>query len=135
MNEMVVNVSTEQGRVPVTIFHISGDIDGKTYDQLQAQADQAYQAGMRDLLLDLTHVNYVSSAGIRALHYIFKLLRTNAPSESDEVMKKGLMDGSFKSPHLKLLNPSPEVSKVLKITGMDMYMEVFRDQKNAVSSF
>jgi hypothetical protein len=63
------------------------------------------------------------------------LLRTQAPSESDEAVKKGILDGSFKSPHLKLLNPKPDVSKVLKMTGVDMYIEVYRSQKDAVASF
>lgn len=135
MNGMSINVSSEMGSVPVTIFYIKGDIDSKTYEQLQAQADEAYQAGMRNLVLDLSEVNYVSSAGIRAINHIYKLLRTQAPSESDEAVKKGILDGSFKSPHLKLLNPKPDVSKVLKMTGVDMYIEVYRSQKDAVASF
>ncbi|MGH2521981.1 MAG: STAS domain-containing protein, partial [Anaerolineales bacterium] len=79
---MDITISYEQGRVPITVFHVKGDIDISTYEQLQQQAKEAYQAGTRNLLLDLTEVPYLSSAGIRALHQIFTLLRSNTPEES-----------------------------------------------------
>ncbi|NJN95317.1 MAG: STAS domain-containing protein [Anaerolineales bacterium] len=106
--EFQINISQQQGRVPVTIFHLQGDvIDANTYDQVEAQVQAAFESGARNLLLDLTKVRYISSAGLRALHGIFLLLRGDTSAESNQAMKKGLMDGTFKSPHLKLLNPSP----------------------------
>jgi hypothetical protein len=50
-------------------------------------------------------------------------------------MRKGLSDGTFKSPHLKLLNPSPRVLDVLSIAGVDMFLEVHRNYKDALASF
>jgi anti-anti-sigma factor len=135
-SELQITVSQQQGRVPVTVFHLEGDvIDANSYEQLEAQARAVYEAGMRNLLLDLTKVKYISSAGLRALHSIFMLLRTNTPGESDESMKKGLMDGTFKSPHLKLLNPSPAVLETLRVMGFDMFLEVHRNLKDAIASF
>ena len=132
---MDITVSHEQGRVPITVFRIKGDIDVNSYEQLQAQARQAYEAGARDLVLDLTDTAYVSSAGIRAINSIFKLLRSDAPNESDEAMRKGLSDGTFKSPHLKLVNPSSHVHEVLTMAGVDMFLEVHPNVKDAVASF
>jgi len=132
---MDITVSQEQGRVPVTVFHIHGDINVTTYEQLQQQAREAFDAGTRNLLLDLAEVTYISSAGIRALNDIFRLLRGDSPAESDEAMSKGLRDGTFKSPHLKLLNPSSRVLEVLKIAGVDMFLEIHRHLKDAVASF
>jgi ABC-type transporter Mla MlaB component len=132
---MNITVSQMQGRVPVTVFHIKGDIDANSHQQLQIQAQEAHQTGTHNLLLDLTEVPYISSAGLRALHHIFIMLRTSAPGESDSAMSKGLRDGTFKSPHLKLLNPSPAVFNALSTAGFDMYLEIHRDLKQAVSSF
>ena len=126
---------TVQGRVPVTVFHLDGEIDSNSYEELQSQAKQAFDSGSRSLLLDLAKVGYISSAGIRALHYIFNLLRGDSASESDEAIRKGLRDGTFKSPHLKLLNPQPKVQQVLKSTGYDMVLEIYTDMKAAVNSF
>jgi anti-anti-sigma factor len=132
---MEISVSQEQGRVPVTVFRITGDINVSTYEQLQAQAHQAFEAGTRNLLLDLTGVDYISSAGIRALNHIFNLLRTTAPGESDEAIRQGLSDGTFKSPHLKLLGPSDKVKEVLSMAGVDMFLEIHSDRQAAIASF
>jgi anti-anti-sigma factor len=132
---MEIAVSSEQGRVPVTVFRIKGDIDVASYEQLQTAARQAFEAGTRNLLLDLTEVAYISSAGFRALHHIFTLLRTDSPDESDEAMSKGLRNGTFKSPHLKLLNPSPVCLQALTTAGFDMFLEIYHDLEVAVASF
>ena len=90
---------------------------------------------MRDLLLDLTAVPYMSSQGLRALHTIYTLLRTDAPNESDEAVKQGIRAGTFSSPHLKLLNPSPKVVEVLHLTGYDMFIDSYRDRDAAIAAF
>jgi len=135
--ESKLSISTEQkqGRVPVTIFHLKGDLDGNTYEQLQKKADEVFQAGTRHLILDLSQVPFISSAGIRGLHYVFNLLRTDSVSESDQAISKGLRDGTFKSPHLKLLSPNQNVANLLKVTGYDMFLEVHYNSDKAVKSF
>jgi anti-sigma B factor antagonist len=132
---MEITVSQETGRVPVTIFHISGDIAAGSYEKLEQQADEAFEAGMRDLLLDLTDVSFLSSSGLRAIHHIFTLLRTDSAEESDDTVRKGVMAGTYRSPHLKLLRPSPTVLKVLQTSGFDMFLDVHSDLQKAVDSF
>ena len=130
---MEVTVSQAQGRVPVTIFHITGAIT--TNSELEAQAQAAYDGGARNILLDLTEVPYMATAGLRALHAIFTLLRANTPEESDTATKAGIAAGTFTSPHLKLLKPTPHVLEVLKAAGYDMFLEIHRDLDQAVASF
>jgi len=76
-SDMQIDVSQKEGRVPVTLLQIKGRIDGDNFEQLQRQADKTIETGARHLLLDLTEVNFISSAGIRAIHTIFKHLQTN----------------------------------------------------------
>jgi stage II sporulation protein AA (anti-sigma F factor antagonist) len=132
---MEIAVTQEQGSRPVTVFTITGTIDSATSAQLQEQAQQAHQSGTRDLIVDLKGVDYVSSAGIRALNAILKMLRTDAPGESEEAMSKGLRDGTWKSPHLKLVNANRFVMETFKVAGMDMIFEIFDDLKKAIASF
>lgn len=132
---MDITVSQEQARVPVTVLRVKGDISAATYEQLIAQARKAHENGARDILVDLADVPYMSSSGIRALNDIFNMLRTSSPAESDEAMRKGIAAGTFKSPHLKLLNPSKRVSEVLKMAGLDMFLEIHHDFKQAIASF
>ena len=134
-SSLVITTEEIQGRVPVTVFHLKGDLDGNTYEQFQKKAEEAFQSGTRYLLLDLSQVPFISSAGIRGLHYVFNLSRSDSVVESDQAISKGLRDGTFKSPHLKLLNPNQNVSNLLKVTGYDMFLEVHHNLKEAVESF
>jgi hypothetical protein len=130
---MEIVVKQEQGRVPVTVFHIVGDLT--TEEALQSRAEQAFREGMHNLLIDLSDVPLVNSTGLRALHEIFLLLRGTDPGESDQAVKAGINAGTFASPHLKLYNPSKHVLDVLKVTGYDMFLEIYQDYHKAVASF
>ncbi len=130
-----ITSAQELGKKPVTVFHIHGDIDTNTYSILQTKAEQSFHDGMRDLLLDLSEVNFVSSAGLRAFHAIYMMLREAAQDENADAVSKGLMDGTYKSPHLKLLKPSQGVQLALKTAGFDMYLESFSDRQQAIASF
>ena len=134
---MEIKVSTENGRVPVTVLHVDGNIDSSTYEQFQSTAKKLIADGARYLLVDLSHAPFVSSAGLRALHTLFNELRSRNPEAnlSDDEMKKGVSAGTFKSPHLKLLNPSPETRSAFETSGFDMYIDSFTDRNAAIASF
>ena len=134
---MEIKVSTETGRVPVTVLHVDGNIDSSTYEQFQSTAKTLIDEGARYVLVDLSHAPFVSSAGLRALHTLFNELRTRNPEAnlSDEQVKKGISAGTYKSPHLKLLNLSPETRTAFETSGFDMYIDTFTDRKAAIASF
>jgi anti-anti-sigma factor len=132
---MEIIFSQQQGRVPVAVFHLKGELTTETSPQLEAQAEQAIRTGTRYLLLDLTEVPYISSYGIRAISQIFTWLGDYSQNQSRETLSRGLRDGTFKSPNLKLVNPSRQVLKVLTTAGIDMFLEIFSDLPTAVASF
>lgn len=134
---MEIKVSKESARVPVTVLHVDGNIDSSTYEKFQSTAKQLIDEGARYILVDLSHAPFVSSAGLRALHTVFNDLRSRNPESnlSDEQMRKGISAGTYKSPHLKLLNLSPETRIAFETSGFDMYIETFTDMKTAIASF
>ena len=134
---MEIKVSTESGRVPVTVLHVDGNIDSSTYEQFQSTAKKLIDEGAHFILVDLSHAPFVSSAGLRALHTLFNELRSKNPASdlSDEQVKKGISAGTYKSPHLKLLNLSPETKTAFETSGFDMYLETFTDKNTAIASF
>jgi anti-anti-sigma factor len=134
---MEIKVSTESARVPVTVLHVDGNIDSSTYEKFEATAKKLIDEGARYILVDLSHAPFVSSAGLRALHTLFNELRSRHPDAnlSDEQVKKGISAGTYKSPHLKLLNLSPETKVAFQTTGFDMYIDTFTDKKAAIASF
>jgi anti-anti-sigma factor len=134
---MEIKVSTENGRVPITVLHVDGNIDSSTYEQFQSTAKKLIEEGARYILVDLSHAPFVSSAGLRALHTLFNELRARNPEAnlSDQQIRQGISAGTYKSPHLKLLNLSPETKTAFETSGFDMYIDTFTDRKAAIASF
>ena len=133
---MEIKVSTMTGRVPVTVAHVEGNVDISTADIFQANIMSLSEGGARHILLDMEHVPFMSSAGLRALHQIFNKLReVNEDNVTDEEMKKGISEGAYKSPHLKLLNLSENSKVAFETAGFDLYIETFTDLQAAINSF
>jgi len=134
---MEIKVFTENGRVPVTILHVDGDIDSSNYQIFQNKAEELIEGGARHFLIDLSHSKFISSAGFRAFHILYNKLRSIHPDEnlSEDEIKQGIAAGTYKSPHLKLLNLSEETSKAFQLAGFDLFIETFTDQKKAVATF
>jgi len=134
---MEIKTFTEKGQVTVTVMHVDGNIDSSTYEAFQTKADELIENGAQYILVDLAHTPFVSSAGIRALQHIYEQLRKIHPDSdvSNDEVKKGIQAGTYKSPRLKLLNPSKEAAKTFEMTGFDMYIEIFTDKAKAIASF
>lgn len=127
---MEISVWHRQGRVDVTVFSIEGDITVDSCEQLQERFEQEHKLDTRYLLIDLRNVPYMSSSGLRAIQRIFSVLE-----EHDETVRSRIKAATYKSEHLKLLNPSKEVSQVLKTAGFDMFLEIHTDLEKAIASF
>jgi anti-anti-sigma factor len=127
--------SRTDGRVVVTVFHLKGDLDLKSNAQFEQTVRDSYTEGTRYVVLDLSEVRYISSAGLRGIHSVFNLLRSEDVSEDDSQIKKGVRDGIFKSKHLKLAGPSTNVQQVIAMAGYDMFMEIHPDVDTAIASF
>jgi len=134
---MEIKVSTQNGRVPITVVHVDGDLDSATADSFEKKADEIIKGGARYILVDLTHSPYVSSRGLRAIHQIFKELNAIHPdatlNEGD--IRKGIFAGTYTSPYLKVVILSDETKFVFKTTGFDLYIESFDDIKKAIAAF
>lgn len=130
---MEVSVTTEQGPVAATILHLKGDLDASTEPTVVQRARELAAQGARHMVLDLSEVRYVSSAGIRALHAVYLLLRPE--SENEAAVLQGLRDGTYRAHALKLLKPNKSVHEVLSTSGVDMYLEIHTDLASALAAF
>jgi anti-anti-sigma factor len=136
---MDITVSHAQGRVPVTVLHVHGEVDASTYQDLIARAQEVCAAGTRDVLLDLSDVPYMSSSGLVALQSIAALLR------GDEITDLRSGWGALRAverdrdtglqSHFKLFNPQSRVDHVLEVVGFKRFLEIYTDLEEAVASF
>jgi anti-anti-sigma factor len=116
----LVVVSQMQGRIPVTVLQLQDRINLGNTEELEQAAKAEIAAGSRDMLLDLSKVPSLTSAGIRALLVIHKML-TSA--------------GQNHGKHLKLVSPTPYVREILKVAGLLDTFEVFTSLNEAVETF
>jgi len=136
---MQINVSQEQGNVPVSVLSLAGQLDGQTYQELIKIALDAKQGGAKNILLDMSDLTYISSAGLVALHTIALSLRGEevphleqgwaALKSIDRSRASGLQK------NIKLFNPPPQVVNVLDMVGYTAIFEIFTDKQKALESF
>ena len=136
---MNLTVTQMQGRVPVTVLGVQGDLDGSSYTDLIAKGRELCAAGPRDILLDLSGMLYMSSAGLVALHSVAMMARGQQPPDPEsgwEAFRSISRDQSGSTQQrVKLLSPQPRVAKVLDTTGFTRFFEVHTDLAAAVASF
>lgn len=102
----------------VDVITVVGRVDSGTAPQLDQTLKGLVDNGRYRLVMDLSRVDYMSSAGLRAM---VSCLRE---------VKKGVRMGD-----LRLASPSERVSEVLDLAGLDTVFQVFDDQVGAVGSF
>ena len=118
-----LRISTEevQADVPVTVFRLRGWLDAQSEEQLLEAARTTYDAGARYLLIDMTDLDTLTSAGMRALQKVYQIF---TPKEDQ-----------FKVAHLKLCNAPPQIYNVLGITGFLQNIPMYESMDTALQSF
>jgi anti-anti-sigma factor len=132
---MEITTSTVQSRVPVTVMLLQGDLDANSADAFNAAVAKAVEDGAKDILIDLSAVPFLSSAGIRSLHALYTLLHPGGSEQEKDAVYKGISAGTYAAPHLKLLNPPHKVEEVIKLSGLDMYLKMYNNEAEALAAF
>ena len=131
MSELTITASQIQGEISVTILHLEGHLHGNTEHQLLDRARQAHEDGTKYLLLDLSGLEVLASAGLRAIHTIFNLF---TPQSDMELIRQHGAE-PYKSPYFKLVCPNPQIYYVLNITGFLQNLLIYNNMDDAVKSF
>ena len=120
-SDLKITSEEKQAAVPVTIFYIRGWLDGQSEEQFLEVARSTYESGARYILIDMTELDTITSAGIRAIQ---KLYQMYTPKED-----------RFKVAHLKLCNAPPQIYNVLGITGFLQNIPMYENTEDALESF
>jgi len=136
---MEINISQEQGKVPLTFIKVAGQLDGQTYQKLIASAQDVIKGGAKNIVLDMGDLTFISSAGLVSLHVIALLLRGEAMPDLEhgwaalKSVNKSRESGIQQ--HVKLLNPREEIVNVLEMVGFSTFFDIFNDKQKALESF
>lgn len=103
----------EETKGEVFILHIKGRLDALSSPTAEKKIFDAINNGQQKLLLDMSGVTYLSSAGMRMLLSTTKKLR----SISGKMVISGM---------------TPNVLDVLKMSGFDHVLELFKTEEEAM---
>jgi anti-anti-sigma factor len=97
----------------VIVLRLDGSLDAATAPVLDRKIHTLVNDGHIQIALDFTHVDYLSSAGLRVL--------------LSETRKLHAKQGTF-----LLFSLSAEVEEVLKMAGFDRILQIFPTEKEAL---
>jgi len=113
----LIQITQRNEKVPVTVFQIRDRISIENFAELENLTKEAYEKGMRSLILDLSPLTGITSIGVRAIVVIHKILSANGGSP------------------LKLVGINPRIRNVLQIAGITQFIEVYDTVDEAAASF
>lgn len=120
-SDLRISIDQVQAEVPVTVFHLRGWLDAQSEDQVLEAARTSHDAGARYLLIDMSELDTLTSAGMRALQKVYQIF---TPKEDQ-----------FRVAHLKLCNAPPQIYNVLGITGFLQNIPMYESTDAALQSF
>ena len=107
---------TESTRDGVAIFVLDGRVDSEGTVDLDLALQTAVTEGKYRMILDMSAVRYINSAGLRALADI---LTQNQANEGD----------------LRLVDLNPKVQRVFQIIGFDKFFATYATLEEAMVDF
>ena len=100
----------------VKVVQIEGELDTGSSPNAQNQLDQLRGQGVKKILLDLTNLDFISSAGLRVLLATAQELKE---------------DGG----DLRVCSLNREIKEVFDISGFSTLLMVFDNEAKALSGF
>jgi anti-anti-sigma factor len=120
-SDLKITSEQVQAGVPVTVFQLRGWLDAQGEGYLLEAARTAYDDGARYLLIDMSDLNTLTSAGMRALQKVYQIF---TPKENLPRLA-----------HLKLCSAPPPIYNVLGITGFLQNIPMYETKDTALESF
>lgn len=140
---MNLKVDQAQGKAPVTVLRLEGDLDAATYEQVIDKARELYAAGSRNIVLDLRAVPYMGSSGLVALHAVALLFEgeqvpdLDSGWEAHHAIGRSIQSGKSLK-HTRLLvveDTTASVRRVLARTGLDRLIPIETSEPTAIAAF
>jgi len=131
---MEITISIHEANEPVAVMGIKGKVDASNFVEIVNKAQELYKNPARNLILDLSEVPFISSAGLVAIHNI-SLLYGGGQQEVENNENPDFTHNANARKRVKLLSPQPGVDQTLETAGLKLFFKVFTDLESALKSF
>ncbi len=133
---MEITVTIHPAEHPIAIMKLQGEISAASYMEVVNKAQELYNNPARYLIIDLSGVTTVSSAGLVGLHKIALVYSGDPHMQVDkDESRPDFTHNSNARKFVKLLSPQPEVDEALKMAGLKLFFKVYTDLETALQSF
>jgi anti-sigma B factor antagonist len=99
--------------LPTAVIHMPAEIDVANASRVAAELDTAVHPGVKALVIDMTLTTFCDSLGVKVI------TRTWRRAETEGV-------------DLRLVTRSPQVVRILSVTGLDAALPVYRRLEDAL---
>ena len=100
----------------IMVLEISGEVDAATAPDLSKSLKDLLDQGHRHIVIDVSKMNFISSAGIRALLYAHR----EAAQEGGE---------------LRLVAPKEQARRTFEITGVNEFIQITNEITEALNDW
>lgn len=111
----MVEISTESFK-RADLITVSGRIDSSNASELDSALSGLTENGRHNIVLDLSGIEYMSSAGLRAIVGSYRECRTHGGD-------------------VRIANPSDRAREVFDLAGLTAIFSIYDDSTSAVGSF
>ena len=111
-----MQISSQSNDNGVTIFNLEGRVDSNGAGQMDDALQSALTDGHFKIVLEMSRVSYINSAGLRTLADVLTQCRNQGGS-------------------LKLVALSTKVERVFKIIGFDKFFDIYESIESASADF
>ena len=101
----------------VSLVEVHGRVDSTNADQMGEVLTGEIEHGRTQIVLDLSGVDYMSSAGLREIVSALKRAKREAGGD------------------VRIAEPSYRVREVLELAGLDTILQIYPSQVDAVGSY
>jgi anti-sigma B factor antagonist len=101
--------------LPAALVTMPAEIDIANAGRLAAELDAAIRPGVKALVIDMTHTTFCDSLGVKVI------ARTRGQAVAEGV-------------DLRLVTASPQVLRILALTGLDTAVRVYGRLEDALST-
>jgi anti-sigma B factor antagonist len=111
----MVEISTESFK-RADLITVSGRIDSSNASELDSALSDVTDNGRHNIVLDLSGIDYMSSAGLRAIVGSYRECRSHGGD-------------------VRIANPSERMAEVFDLAGLTAIFTIYDDSTAAVGSF
>jgi anti-sigma B factor antagonist len=123
-----------EGPVPITVLALDGELDASNFEGLIDEVRRLYDAGARQLLIDLADLRFMASSGLVALHSIVRIMHGEPPPDPEAGWSALHADMGGRQTEVQLCALQSAVERVLSRTGLDRLFVVHPDRDTALAA-